>query len=400
MNPRDLHIEQYNYDLPEDRISSHPTGQRDASRLLHFKGSMISDYMFSDLPELLSEGDHLILNNTMVIPARLFFRKPTGALIEIFCLEPISSKGDFQSAMASTGSVDYECMVGGAAKWKEGWVYIQTDTFELKAEMLGRKGEFFQIRFTWTPVEKSFSEILDVCGELPLPPYFNRRTEPDDLVRYQTVYSEHKGSVAAPTAGLHFTPQIFEKLKAKGVKVSYITLHVGAGTFKPVTSEKVADHEMHREYFSIPQEVLAELSADSRARIVAVGTTTMRALESAYWLGVKQTLVDNDFHLGQWEAYDMSSDITRSESFRVLHDRIGGKGASSFIASTSIMIGPGYDFKVVKGLITNFHLPKSTLLLLISALIGDHWKEVYDHALANKYRFLSYGDSSLLWNVK
>jgi S-adenosylmethionine:tRNA ribosyltransferase-isomerase len=238
---------------------------------------------------------------------------------------------------------------------------------------------------------------LDLCGELPLPPYFNRATEADDLIRYQTVYSEHKGSVAAPTAGLHFTPEVFEKLKAKGVKISYITLHVGAGTFKPVTTDRVGDHEMHREYFSIPIDVLKDLASHSTARIIAVGTTTLRALESAFWMASKLNQKEGESHISQWEPYDLKSSIDRSQAFQYLNDETIKRSLSSWMASTSIMIGPGYTFRVAEGLITNFHLPKSTLLLLVSALIGDDWKKVYEYALAHQYRFLSYGDSSLLW---
>jgi S-adenosylmethionine:tRNA ribosyltransferase-isomerase len=399
MNLRDLQINQYDYHLPEDRIAAFPLAERDASKLLVYKSGEISNRIFTDLPGLLEPGDHLVLNNTKVIPARLYFRKPTGGLIEIFCLEPISGHGDFQLAMSQSGSIEYECLVGGAAKWKQGFIYIQGEGFELKAEMLGRGGEFFHIKFSWTPEEKTFSEVLDLCGELPLPPYFNRSTEAEDIIRYQTVYSEHKGSVAAPTAGLHFTPEVFEKLKAKGVKISYITLHVGAGTFKPVTADRVGDHDMHREYFSIPQNVLKELSEPTRGRIIAVGTTTLRALESAYWLAAKVNVQETESYIGQWEAYDMVDALTRTEAFQLLYNETLKRSVSSLMASTAIMVGPGYDFKVIEGLITNFHLPKSTLLLLVSALIGDDWKSVYEHALRENYRFLSYGDSSLLWRT-
>jgi S-adenosylmethionine:tRNA ribosyltransferase-isomerase len=399
MNLRDLQINQYDYHLPEDRIAAFPLAERDASKLLLYKSGEISNKVFTDLPGLLEPDDHLVLNNTKVIPARLYFRKPTGGLIEIFCLEPISGHGDFQLAMSQSGSIEYECLVGGAAKWKQGFIYIQGEGFELKAEMLGRGGEFFHIKFSWTPEEKTFSEVLDLCGELPLPPYFNRSTEAEDIIRYQTVYSEHKGSVAAPTAGLHFTPEVFEKLKAKGVKISYITLHVGAGTFKPVTADRVGDHDMHREYFSIPQNVLKELSEPTRGRIIAVGTTTLRALESAYWLAAKVNVQETESYIGQWEAYDMVDALTRTEAFQLLYNETLKRSVSSLMASTAIMVGPGYDFKVIEGLITNFHLPKSTLLLLVSALIGDDWKSVYEHALRENYRFLSYGDSSLLWRT-
>lgn len=400
MNFQDLYINEYNYDLPEDRIATHPLAERDASGLLLYDNGTISDLTFSNLPELLCENDHLILNNTKVIPARLYFRKPTGGLIEIFCLEPISGHGDFQLAMSQVSSIQYECLVGGAAKWKQGHVYIQSETFELKAEMIGRRGEFFQIKFSWTPAEMSFSEILDLCGELPLPPYFKRKTEVDDLDRYQTVYSQHKGSVAAPTAGLHFTPAVFNRLKEKGIKISYITLHVGAGTFKPVTSDRVADHEMHREYFSIPVDVLSALAEPLGGRIISVGTTTLRALESTYWLASKTKQQTDDFHIEQWESYSIKGELTIQEAFQGLLKEAKESSKTSLLASTSILIGPGYNFKVIDGLITNFHLPKSTLLLLVSALIGEDWKGVYQHALKSGYRFLSYGDSSLLWRRK
>jgi len=394
---KDIRIEEFDYNLPEEKIALMPKDKRDESKLLHYNNNKISDFSFHSLPNILEKGDHLILNNTRVIPARLFFRKPTGGLIEIFCLEPLSSGGDFLKALQSKGSIEYECLVGGAAKWKSGNIALKANELELEAEITGRRGEYFHVRFTWNPSELSFSEVLNRCGELPLPPYFNRKADASDLLRYQTVYGSNEGSVAAPTAGLHFTPEIFDTLLQKGISVSYITLHVGAGTFKPVSAANISDHEMHGEYYSIDHSILSRLSQMAPGRIVAVGTTSLRAIESAYWMGCKLSKGIRANNLEQWEAYEMQSELSSSDAFRYILEEIERTGEDKMMASTSIMIGPGYKPRVAKGLVTNFHLPKSSLLVLIAALVGNSWKEIYDHALKNDYRFLSYGDSSLLW---
>ncbi|MBX7050726.1 MAG: S-adenosylmethionine:tRNA ribosyltransferase-isomerase [Flavobacteriales bacterium] len=400
-NPRDIAIADYNYFLPEDRVAQFPLPVRSDSKLLLFKSGSISDQFFYDLPDLLDRNDSLFMNKTRVIPARLRFRKSTGASIEIFCLEPIGL--DHQQAMTATDTCTWKCLVGGAKKWK-GFEILNCEipgSATLFAEMVRREDDAFVIRFFWKPETISFSSILHEAGKIPLPPYFHRDPEESDLNRYQTVFAEKEGSVAAPTAGLHFTPEVLDKLALKGVDLNTLTLHVGAGTFKPVSVSNIGDHHMHGEVFSISVDALQKLMEHvGRRRIIAVGTTSMRTLESLYWLGLKisKNLIESGQQpsLGQWESYDMEANLSLQESLDSILQWCQVHHMNEFSANTTIMIAPGFKFRICGGLLTNFHMPQSTLLVLVSAFTGEDWKKIYNHALSGNYRFLSYGDSSLL----
>jgi S-adenosylmethionine:tRNA ribosyltransferase-isomerase len=403
MAVNDIRIDDYDYDLPEHFIARYPLSQRDQSKLLVYDKGHIQTQVFPSIVDSLQSNDLLIANNTKVISARMYFRKATGALIEIFCLEPVEKS--HQEAMCESQQSTWKCLVGGAKKWKgdeklQCHFQIQQRDFTLYAEKVNQTEDAFIISFTWEEAHIQFSEILQAAGELPLPPYFNRKAEIEDYERYQTVFAEHEGSVAAPTAGLHFTENILEQLDAKGIKRREVTLHVGAGTFKPVSSASMQDHTMHSEAFSITTDLLRELLKQS-GRIIVVGTTTMRTIESVYWLGVKlikQQFSSSDaLQVNQWDPYEIGDDISMAQSLSCLLEYAESNQLSTIHASTSIMIAPGYEFKICDGLVTNFHMPKSTLLLLVSAFIGEDWKRVYDYAKANEFRFLSYGDSSLLW---
>jgi S-adenosylmethionine:tRNA ribosyltransferase-isomerase len=398
----EININDYDYDLPENRIAQYPAVERDNSQLLISKGDVISKDTFRNIDKYLPAGSLLVFNNTRVIRARLLFRKDSGANIEILCLEPLLPF-DYSLSFGSKVPVEWKCIVGNLKKWKTG---ILSTTFtnegavkNLYAENLRAEGEAWRVRFTWDDKDLSFAEVLEACGHIPLPPYISRDDEQEDTLRYQTVYSSIKGSVAAPTAGLHFTEGVFNKLKSAGIKTAEITLHVGAGTFKPVKSENIYQHEMHTEHFFFDKKTLDTLLANN-GKIIPVGTTSVRTLESLYWLGVKLLSKDKNFAeelmLRQWEAYSLPQTVTVSESLGALADYMLRRKKTAISASTSILIMPGYEFRMTNGIITNFHQPKSTLLLLISAFIGKRWKELYIFALDNGFRFLSYGDSSLL----
>jgi len=399
INPSAVYISDYDYNLPSEQIAEHPLLERDSSRLLVYKDGTITDHIFKDLPEQIPAGARLVVNNTRVIEARLFFTKNTGAQIEIFCLSPHQPAEMTQSLMQPF-NVQWNCLIGGASKWKPGQllhkkVFINDNELVLTARYVGKSGEQFIIDFSWTS-NHAFAEVLHAAGAIPLPPYIKRRAVDVDAERYQTVFAQHQGSVAAPTAALHFTENVFRRLSAKGINTSKVTLHVGAGTFKPVKSETIADHSMHAENFSVSAGTLAELIQSET--IVAVGTTSLRTLESLHWLGVKLKKGNADLTLGQWEALTLADDdITYKESLQVLLDYLNQNNQDQLICNTSLIILPGYTFKSAQALVTNFHQPRSTLLLLVAAFIGDDWKKVYQHALNNHYRFLSYGDSSLLW---
>ncbi|MFM9983781.1 MAG: S-adenosylmethionine:tRNA ribosyltransferase-isomerase [Flavobacteriales bacterium] len=408
MHPRHLQISEFDYTLPEKRIPSHPLPDRDASKLLVFRRGKIVDAHFLELGQFLGEEVILIGNNTRVIPARLFFKKATGASIEIFCLEPISKS--HQDAMIEKGKSTWLCMVGGAKKWKRDEVLsVQvtagTNDIALEAIKVGKNDDQFTIEFRWNHDQVSFSEILDAAGQLPLPPYFNRQAEEEDYLRYQTVFARMNGSVAAPTAGLHFTEPLLQSLESKGIRKLELTLHVGAGTFKPVSAENMEGHAMHSEKFSVSLTLLEYLIAHPSKKIVTIGTTTTRALESLYWLGAKwMSGEDKPSGVGQWDPYELKSDIPPLEALQFLYDSANQLGLSEIQTETSVMIAPGYRFQFIHGIITNFHMPKSTLLLLVAAITGQnevsgehHWRMIYEHALKNNYRFLSYGDSSLLF---
>lgn len=396
-----LSIEAFDYHLPEDRIAAFPLADRDHARLLVYQNGGINDDTFYHLPRHLPPQSTLIVNNTRVIEARLLFQKATGGTIEIFCLEP-AEPADMAAAMAQTGSAQWRCLIGGASKWKPGQVLqkeLQVDGLAttLSARYLQKEGESFTIAFQW-PGDHTFAAVLEAAGAVPLPPYIKRKASAGDADRYQTVFARHKGSVAAPTAALHFTPATFEALEARAILPRPITLHVGAGTFRPVKTATVEEHPMHAESFSVNAATLKELLAASL--IVAVGTTSLRTLESLHWLGVKvlKDPVLKDLALGQWEAYELEQEAySYAESLQALQRYLEKEKREELLCRTSLLIRPGYRFRSARALVTNFHQPRSTLLLLIAAFIGDDWKKVYAHALESGYRFLSYGDSSLLW---
>lgn len=394
-----ISISEYDYELPDSRIAKYPLEQRDNSKLLIYQAGLITEDVFSHLPQHLFANDLLVVNNTKVIHSRLFFRKPTGAIIEIFCLEPYEPS-DYLFALQSTRSCTWKCFAGNLKKWKEGSLKkeIETPKGIVVLEALKREHSVNQliIEFRWN-LDITFAHLLELSGETPIPPYLNRSSEDIDKERYQTVYSLREGSVAAPTAGLHFTDTVFTQLNQKNIGTTHVTLHVGAGTFKPVQTDSVSEHEMHSEFFTISANTL-ELIRNNK-EIVSVGTTSLRTLESLYWLALKirnnpQEIITE---LGQWDPYHYESTISYQDAIEILLEYMGKKSMDSFHAKTKIMIIPGYDIRSAKALITNFHQPKSTLLLLVSAFIGDDWKKIYKYALENEFRFLSYGDSSLLY---
>lgn len=397
-----ISIKDYNYDLPNERIAKYPLNERDLSKLLVYKNQRILESQYQFIDEYLPENSLLFFNNTKVIPARLFFKTSSQKDIEIFCLEPISQSTDVYSSMLKQGNSTWKCLVGGAAKWKEQLVYLNTSDLQIKAEIKERLNGTFVLEFTWEPASKSFAEILQIAGAIPIPPYLKRDTEDIDLERYQTIYAQKEGSVAAPTAGLHFTERVFEKLKNKNIVPSYITLHVGAGTFKPVKSDTMAAHEMHGEYIDVSLETLESLYHHIDKTILAVGTTSMRTLESLFWIGdliSKQPDINQqELHIDQWYPYSNAYiRLTAKETIFNIIDYLKKNQLKTLFAKTSILIAPGYQFKIVNALVTNFHQPESSLILLVAAFIGEDWRKVYQYALDNNYRFLSYGDGSLLF---
>lgn len=408
MHPRELQISEFDYFLPEERIPAHPLPQRDNAKLLVFNQGNIHHGRFFQLKDFLEKNTLLIGNDTRVIPARLFFKKNSGAAIEIFCLEPLIKS--HQDAMAEQGSSTWTCMIGGAKKWKGDEILTSVFTIHgtvwtVFAKKKERSGDKFVIEFSWENQDIRFSEVLDAAGELPLPPYFQRKATEEDYQRYQTVFALKKGSVAAPTAGLHFTTELIAELSTEGIQKKDLTLHVGAGTFKPVSTETMDGHAMHGEKFSIAVELLHYLAEIHRGPIITIGTTTTRALESVYWLGIKWMKGQTTSHfISQWEAYDNPTDIEYREVFQFICNRARQNEIQEIHCETAIMMAPGYEFRVIDGLITNFHMPKSTLLLLVAAVTGRndqsgeyYWRSIYEQALQNDYRFLSYGDSSLLF---
>jgi S-adenosylmethionine:tRNA ribosyltransferase-isomerase len=393
-----IQISGYNYPLPSDRIAKYPLSNRDESKLLTINNDIITDYCFKHLPELLTANTLLVFNNTKVIKARLQFKKPTGACIEIFCLEPYNP-ADAALAFQQTQQVEWHCMVGNLKKWKEGVISTETVTangiIKIEATLVQREADGAIIRFNWNNPTTTFADLLETMGQTPIPPYLERKAEAIDSIRYQTVYSKYDGSVAAPTAGLHFSKTVLDQLAQKGIQKAELTLHVGAGTFKPVKSENITQHEMHTEHFVVTRHTLEQL-INHDGPIIAVGTTSVRTLESLYIAGVKCAKGKPFDLISQWNGFNETSDLSVKESLQTILDYLIKEHLDTFKAATTIMIAPGYEFKVIDGLITNFHQPKNTLLLLIAALIGENWEKVYDHALTHNYRFLSYGDSSLL----
>lgn len=398
----DIKIEDFNYPLPDERIAKHPLADRDRCKLLVRRADgSLEERVFAELPELLPADSMLVYNNTRVINARLRFRKSgeNGSLIEIFVLEPVEP-ADYARNFASTASCSWTCFVGNSKKWKQGALElpltVEGEALVLRAERESREGNASVVRFSWDAPGVTFSSIIAAAGEIPIPPYLNRSTEASDAADYQTVYSHIDGSVAAPTAGLHFTPAVLDAIAARGIPRRELTLHVGAGTFQPVKSETIGDHLMHSEFIAVPVSLIRELAAGER-RVVAVGTTSVRTLESLYHAGRLVAAGRWEGEVPQWAPYDSSlPEMTTSEALSALAEYVEKQRADTFLASTRIIIAPGYRFRVVGGMVTNFHQPQSTLLLLVSAFTGGDWRPMYDFALARGFRFLSYGDASLL----
>ena len=407
METKDIHISDYNYPLPDERIAKFPKAERDTSKLLVYNKGEVSEDVFRNLPDYLPEGALMVMNNTRVIQARLHFRKKSvdvkgesrdGALIEVFLLEPFAP-ADYEQMFQQTQRCTWLCLVGNLKKWKEGPLTIEHGPLTFSATRKGEHGTSQLVEFEWSG-GLSFAEVLDILGELPIPPYLNRETQESDKTTYQTVYSKIKGSVAAPTAGLHFTPEVLADLDAHGIQREELTLHVGAGTFKPVKSEEIEGHEMHTEYVSVRRDTIQKL-IDHEGCAIAVGTTSVRTLESLYYMGLKvmrdPSLNEDQLHVAQWEPY--TGDCPQCESVTALKALLAWMDARSLTvlhSSTQIIIAPGYDYHIVKMLVTNFHQPQSTLLLLVSAFVKGDWHKIYDYALSHDFRFLSYGDSSLL----
>lgn len=396
--PDHIPITKYDYPLPADRIARYPLEERSQSKLLVYDSGSITTRVFRDAPSQLEGGDHLYFNVTRVVRARLVFRKETGGRIEIFVLEP-HMPSDYQLAFSAMEPVRFTCLVGNAKKWKQGPLRMTIGNVTLEARIEDRMDDKFIIRFAWNDRTISFGEVLERAGSTPIPPYLEREAEEKDAATYQTVYAKQDGSVAAPTAGLHFTDQVMSEMEAQGVQRHELTLHVGAGTFVPVKEENAVDHPMHAELVTVDRQLLESLRGDHRN--IAVGTTSVRTLESLYWLGVRAyedpSFSFEQLYLDQWEAYESGAGLETKDAFSVLLNKMNETGLDRFSFRTRIMITPGYAFRVVDGMFTNFHQPKSTLLLLIAAFVGEDWKEIYTYALENGFRFLSYGDGSLLW---
>ena len=403
MNPKNIHIADYQYDLPDERIAKFPLSVRDASKLLVYRHGEVSEDVFTSLPKYLPSGALMVFNNTKVIQARLHFRKAPvdgvqGALIEVFCLEP-AVPNDYQLNFSQKGAVQWYCLVGNLKKWKEGKLFRDIpmpggETITLSCERKGLHGTSHVIEFTWNG-DYTWAELLDAVGELPIPPYLNRATQESDKTTYQTVYSKIKGSVAAPTAGLHFTERVLKALDNASIDREELTLHVGAGTFKPVKSEEIGDHDMHTEHIAVRRQTIEKLIVHG-GEAIAVGTTSVRTLESLYYMGILAMQGKEDLHVPQWMPYEGNEGPQPVAALSALLRYMDERQLEVLHSSTQIIIAPGYEYHIVRLMVTNFHQPQSTLLLLVSAFLKGDWKKVYDYALSHDFRFLSYGDSSLL----
>jgi len=411
MHPKHLSIQDFTYILPDEKIARHPLQLRDSSKLLVYKNGNITTRQYNSLDEELRPGTLLVFNNTKVVEARLIFKKATGGIVELFCLEPDEQYADITTAMLQKSQVLWKCLVGGAKKWKEAQIVKQITAgakeTTLTATKIDKKGDYFVIEFKWDDSTLTFAELLHAAGVIPLPPYLNRDAEDKDKATYQTVYARYDGSVAAPTAGLHFTDELLDKLARKNIETSFVTLHVGAGTFKPVKATTMEQHDMHAEFIDVTTAFILQLANSLGMPIVTVGTTSLRTVESLYWMGVKlmvlssskpiEKITEKDITINQWDAYELPQNISAAEALGSLLSWMAACGRERLITKTQIIIAPGYTIRVASGIITNFHQPQSTLLLLVAAVIGDDWRKVYDFALQNNFRFLSYGDGSLLW---
>jgi S-adenosylmethionine:tRNA ribosyltransferase-isomerase len=407
MDPRTLSISDYTYALPEEKIARYPLEERDASRLLIYRNGQMTEDIYRHIDQYLPAGSLLVFNNTKVLEARLQFQKPTGGFVEIFCLEPHEQYTDIAAGLSQHGKVWWKCLIGGASKWKRGQMLQKIISYEkklirLEARYIDKLSDCFVVEISWDPFNLSFAEVLHHAGLIPLPPYIKRAAEMSDTERYQTVYAEERGSVAAPTAGLHFTAAIFDRLQQKNITHQFVTLHVGAGTFKPVKSATMNDHEMHAEFIDVTATAIKSLLLHHE-NIFAVGTTSLRTLESLYWMGVKTIanlgIQPDKLFIQQWEVYDTSlpQDIPAATALGSLLQWMDARQLTRILSKTQICIVPGYKPRMIKGIVTNFHQPQSTLLLLVAAIVGENWKKIYTHALQNKFRFLSYGDGSLLF---
>jgi S-adenosylmethionine:tRNA ribosyltransferase-isomerase len=416
MHPKNISIADFTYDLPQDYIAHYPLTERDASKLLIYQEGQITEDIFRNIDRHFPENSLLIFNNTKVVEARILFRKSTGAEIELFCLEPPPEYPGIATAMMQTGKVRWKCLIGGASKWKPGQVLSRTINMQpgtdeglLEARFLEKLEDAYLIELSWTPNHLPFAEMLHRAGLIPLPPYIKRAAEASDTERYQTIYAAHDGSVAAPTAGLHFSESIFDSLEAKNIQRAFVTLHVGAGTFLPVKSVTMEQHIMHTEYISVTQVNLKKLIKALPQCIIPVGTTSLRTIESLYWLGLRTIrepeISPEELAVRQWDPYQDSYSVMhkgemQEEALTALLDWMDRQGLEQLMARTQLLITPGYDWKIAKALVTNFHQPESTLLLLVAALIGDDWRKVYQYALDHHFRFLSYGDGSLLFPMQ
>ena len=414
MHPSSLQIKDFTYDLPDEKIARYPLQQRDQSRLLVYKNDTFTEDNYRNIARFIPGQALMVFNQTKVIHARLLFRKPTGGRIEVFCLEPDNRYPDVQTAMLQQGEVYWKCMVGGAAKWKDGQVLElekeeRSGAPDVYASLQERAEGVYILHLFWNKeaghsnADMSFAEILHHAGKVPLPPYLNREAEQTDEHRYQTIFAKEEGSVAAPTAALHFTEEVMQSFSAKQIAASFVTLHVGAGTFKPVKSETMEGHDMHAEWIEVTQQLLLDISdkLKSGQPVIAVGTTSSRTLESLYWIGVrlirKEQINFSGIAVPQWYPYEHPADIPAAAAFAAILDYLQQQRYDKLVTRTQIIIAPGYDFRIINGLVTNFHQPQSTLLLLVAALVGQSWRDIYAYALAHDFRFLSYGDGCLLW---
>lgn len=408
MHPKNLSISDFDYSLPEEKIAVYPLPQRDQSKLLIYQNESISEDIYRNIADHLPENSFLIFNDTRVIKARLLFQKKTGAFIEIFCLEPYEKISDYAVVLSQKISTKWKCMIGGAGKWKEKFlekqISIDGNKIILKAQLVEKLSDAYVVELSWDPGNFSFAEIIDHAGETPLPPYIKRKAEESDAERYQSIYSHYEGSVAAPTAGLHFTKDIFSSLKKKNIDTGFVTLHVGAGTFKPVKSSNMEGHEMHAEWIDVSTIFLQQLIDNLLNGVFCVGTTSVRTVESLYWMGLKTFLNPDinfaDLKINQWEVYETplkNNPCSAGDALHSLLKYLQKKKTEKLFIQTQIIIAPGYSYKVTNGMITNFHQPKSTLLLLVAAMIGGDWKKIYDYAMRHQFRFLSYGDGCLIF---
>jgi S-adenosylmethionine:tRNA ribosyltransferase-isomerase len=405
IHPKKISIRDYTYELPQERIALHPLPERDSSKLLVYKDAVINEDVYRNIDKWLDPGSLLIFNNTRVINARILFKKRSGGIIEIFLLE--TYQADHAAALSATGKVNWKCMIGGASKWKEAELSREfgSGNWELRARLVEKLTDAYVVELSWTATELSMAEVLEQCGDIPLPPYIKRKPGAGDADRYQTIYAEDEGSVAAPTAGLHFTKEIFDKLSQKNIQKDFVTLHVGAGTFKPVKASTMEGHEMHAEWIDVSAATIHKLLSQKDNTVVAVGTTSLRTLESLYWVGVKTILQPGikDLQLDQWEVYEeplVSCNSSSKEALSSLLNWLKENKRENLFTRSQILIAPGYSFRIADALVTNFHQPQSTLLLLVASAIGNDWRKLYTYALENDLRFLSYGDGSLLFIKK